>query len=47
MRRTALFLLSIVASVLGAVTPFASSAHAVMNHNETFLQNVPTTNCSR
>ncbi len=38
MRRLMLIALSVLASLASVAPPFASSAHAGMNHNETFLR---------
>ena len=37
MRRIMFIAISILASLASVASPFASSAHAAMNHNETFV----------
>ena len=39
MRRIILIVISVLAPLAGVASPFASSAHAALNHNETFLKN--------
>ena len=40
MRRIILIVISVLAPLAGIASPFASSAHAALNHNETFLRDL-------
>jgi hypothetical protein len=39
-RRVILIVIALLAPLASAAPPFASSAHAALNHNQTFLKDV-------